>query len=314
MYTILGATGRTGSILTKELLSKGKQVRAIGRDYEKLKSLEMVGAEPFVIKDNGDENLVKAFSNSKVIYVVLVPDFLPDSDDFRSFQNHQVDLIVLALKQAENIENIVVLSSWGAENEKGVGPVEGLHYLEQQIGKHLKDKVRSIVLLRVGYFMENLIPSIQDVKNNNNSSSIIVSTPIQPEISIPLIATKDIGISASKIMLNIDQYEKGIHIVEVHGSEYLTLVQVTEILSKHYNKQNVVYKPQSLDQLDLELQQVKVKQNVIDLFLDVYKGVNNGFLHFLQPNSIETKTETTFNQFLIDFDNNNIDITYQSKY
>jgi len=45
MYVVIGATGNTGKIVTKTLLSQNKKVRAIGRDAERLNSL---GAEPFV--------------------------------------------------------------------------------------------------------------------------------------------------------------------------------------------------------------------------------------------------------------------------
>jgi uncharacterized protein YbjT (DUF2867 family) len=36
MYVILGASGNTGSIVAKFLLSKGKKVRVVGRDYSAL--------------------------------------------------------------------------------------------------------------------------------------------------------------------------------------------------------------------------------------------------------------------------------------
>ncbi len=35
-YVILGATGNTGSIVANSLLSKGKKVRVVGRDAERL--------------------------------------------------------------------------------------------------------------------------------------------------------------------------------------------------------------------------------------------------------------------------------------
>ena len=35
-YVILGASGNTGSIIADSLLSKGKKVRVVGRDAERL--------------------------------------------------------------------------------------------------------------------------------------------------------------------------------------------------------------------------------------------------------------------------------------
>ena len=46
-YVILGATGNTGSIISDFLLSKGKKVRVIGRDPERLQRFVRKGAAPF---------------------------------------------------------------------------------------------------------------------------------------------------------------------------------------------------------------------------------------------------------------------------
>ncbi len=45
MYVITGATGNTGSEIARKLLESGKKVRAIARDKNRLKSLEVLGAE-----------------------------------------------------------------------------------------------------------------------------------------------------------------------------------------------------------------------------------------------------------------------------
>ena len=47
MNVILGATGNTGSIVAKFLLSKGKKVRVVGRDSGRLEPFVAKGAEAF---------------------------------------------------------------------------------------------------------------------------------------------------------------------------------------------------------------------------------------------------------------------------
>jgi short subunit dehydrogenase-like uncharacterized protein len=47
-YVILGATGNTGSIIADSLLSKGKKVRVVGRDAERLERFVRKGAEAFI--------------------------------------------------------------------------------------------------------------------------------------------------------------------------------------------------------------------------------------------------------------------------
>ena len=53
MYTILGATGNIGSVITKQLLEKGETVRVVGRNAARLQQYVHRGAEAFVadIKD-----------------------------------------------------------------------------------------------------------------------------------------------------------------------------------------------------------------------------------------------------------------------
>jgi NADPH:quinone reductase-like Zn-dependent oxidoreductase len=48
MIVVTGATGRTGRRVTELLLAKGEQVRAIGRDANKLGALVHLGAEPSI--------------------------------------------------------------------------------------------------------------------------------------------------------------------------------------------------------------------------------------------------------------------------
>ena len=48
MYVITGATGNTGRVIAETLLAKGKKVRAIGRNAERLQPLAKKGAEAFV--------------------------------------------------------------------------------------------------------------------------------------------------------------------------------------------------------------------------------------------------------------------------
>lgn len=48
MYVITGATGRTACAVANYLLDKGKPIRVIGRNPERLQPFVRKGAEPFV--------------------------------------------------------------------------------------------------------------------------------------------------------------------------------------------------------------------------------------------------------------------------
>ena len=65
MYVIVGASGNTGSIIANSLLSKGKKVRVMGRDAERLERFVRKGAEAVTANVSDAPALTKAFSGAR---------------------------------------------------------------------------------------------------------------------------------------------------------------------------------------------------------------------------------------------------------
>ena len=129
MYAITGATGNIGKAIAFELLSKGKKVRAIGRNAERLKELSDKGAET-AIGDIYDSAFVqKAFAGCEAVFCLIPPNM--QATDFTRDQYKVADNYVNAVK-ANNIKYVLVLSSIGAQIRKGAGIVDGLGYLEER--------------------------------------------------------------------------------------------------------------------------------------------------------------------------------------
>ena len=72
-YVILGASGNTGSIIVDSLLSKGKKVRVVGRDLERLHRFVRQGAEAFTAYVSDAAALTKAFSGARAAYLMSPP-------------------------------------------------------------------------------------------------------------------------------------------------------------------------------------------------------------------------------------------------
>lgn len=151
MYVITGATGRTACAVANYLLDKGKPIRVIGRNPERLQPFVRKGAEPFVSEPGDATRLMKAFTGAKAVYVMLQPNYIVTSTDFRAYQTRIINALIPALAQTK-VKNVVSLSSWGADKEEGTGPVAGLHLLEQRLNQI--ERV-NVLHLRAGYFMEN---------------------------------------------------------------------------------------------------------------------------------------------------------------
>src|SRR5271157_5942380 len=193
MYVVLGASGNTGHVVAKTLLSRGQKLRVVGRNAERLQSLAAEGAEFFVGDATDGPALARAFQGAEGAYVMIPPN--PTSNDFRAFQDRVSDAIAAAVQNAA-VKNVVSLSSVGADKPSGTGPVVGLYNLEQKLNSI---DGANVLHLRAGYFMENTLPQAAVIRMLGS-----VAGPVRPDLKLPLIATRDIGTAAADAFLRGD--------------------------------------------------------------------------------------------------------------
>ena len=117
-YVILGASGNTGSIIADFLLSKGKKVRVVGRDAQRLQRFVRKGAEAFRADVSDTIALTKAFNGVGAAYLMLPPIVSRDE------QERESDAIAKAVKDS-GLPYAVHLSSYGAHVPQGTGPSRG---------------------------------------------------------------------------------------------------------------------------------------------------------------------------------------------
>ena len=174
IYAITGATGNIGRRIAESLLAKGKEVRVIGRNAERLQALVDKGAQPFVGDLEDSQFLTKAFSGAGAAYLMIPPHF--QAEDFRAYQNRVGESIAKALKNS-SIKYALNLSSLGAHLPERTGPILGLYDQEQRLnqipGVHM-------VHLRPTYFMENLFHNLDLIKHQGINGS-----PLIPNLAIP---------------------------------------------------------------------------------------------------------------------------------
>src|SRR5262245_61342980 len=191
MYAVIGATGHTGRVVAETLLAAGKDVRVLGRDAAKLQPLVHKGALPFVGNLDDPGMLAKAFEGVRAVYAMLPPDFT--SDDPLGTQRRQGEAIVGALREMR-VPACVHLSSFGAQNRSDAGPVSGLGRQEERL-----EAIAGLAVLhlRPAFFMENLFSFVPMMKQG------FISTPMQPDLPMPWIATRDIGAVAAEELLEL---------------------------------------------------------------------------------------------------------------
>jgi uncharacterized protein YbjT (DUF2867 family) len=287
MYVILGASGNTGHVVAQQLLSKGKKVRVVGRNSDHLQSLAAEGAEKFIADVTDAQALAKAFHQAESAYVMIPPN--PTSTDFRAFQNRAGDAITKALQDA-GVKNVVALSSLGADQPGGTGPILGLHDLEQKLNR----LNANVLHLRPGYFMENTLPQAAAIRMTGSALG-----PIRPDLKLPMIATCDIGKAAAEALLRLEF--RGKQVQELHGQRDLNYIEAAAVIGQAVGKPDLKYFQAPNDQVRAAMLQMGMADNFVGLILEMAEALNLGHVRALEPRTAGNTTATTFENFVSTF-------------
>jgi uncharacterized protein YbjT (DUF2867 family) len=284
MYVILGASGNTGHIAAKTLLSRGKKVRAVGRSAEHLHSLMAQGAEAYIADITDESALAKAFDRAEAAYVMIPPN--PVSNDPRGYQERVSDSIARAAKKS-GVKNIVALSSIGADKSSGTGPVVGLHNFEEK----LNQLDANILHLRAGYFMENTLPQVGVIRAMHSAVG-----PLRPDLKVPLIATQDIGAAAADALTELGF--KGKQTQELLGQRDLDYSEATNIIGNAVGRPKLGYIHAPDEQIRGALVQSGMSEGFAALILEMASALNSGHMRALEARGPRNTTPTPFEIFV----------------
>jgi uncharacterized protein YbjT (DUF2867 family) len=284
MYVILGASGNTGHVVAKMLLGRGKKVRVVGRSTAHLQPLIALGADAFIADVSDAAALTKAFGQADSAYVLIPPD--SSSADYRVYQDRVSDAIAAAAGKA-GLENIVSLSSFGAAEPSGTGPVVGLHNMEQK----LSQLSANVLHLRPGYFMENTLAQVAAIRTTGMAIS-----PVRPDLKLPFIATQDIGAAAADALTELTFRGKSTQ--ELHGQRNLDYNEATQIIGDAIGQPNLQYILGSNEQVRGALAQLGMSENRIGLILEMAAALNSGLMRALEPRTPQSTTPTPYESFV----------------
>jgi uncharacterized protein YbjT (DUF2867 family) len=281
MYVIAGATGNTGSVVAKSLLAKGQKVRVIGRSADRLRPLAAKGAEPVVCDLTDGAALTEAFTGARAVYVLIPPNLA--SQDVRAYQDRVTDAVATALEKA-GVKYAVSLSSFGADKSEKTGPVVGLHQLEERLNRIA---VLNVLHLRAGYFMENTLAQIGIIQMLGISAG-----PLNPELKLPMIATRDIGVAAAEALLRLDFRHQQTR--ELLGQRDIAMAEATAAIGKAIDRPNLTYSRLPDEQVRMGLTQFGMSVSMADLILEMSAALNSGYMKALEQRSAQNTTATSY--------------------
>lgn len=206
MYAVLGASGNTGSVVARSLLSAGKKVRLVVRDASKVSALSAAGAEVVTGAIDDATFLARAFAGATGAYVLLPPDMR--TDDLASENRARTEALRSAIAAAK-VPHVVLLSSIGAHLEKGTGPIATLNHAEKVLGAIPGTVLTS---LRAAYFLENLAGLVHPMKEQG----VLPAFSTHLDFPMPMVATADIGETAARALLEPPSKNE---VIELSGSK-----------------------------------------------------------------------------------------------
>jgi uncharacterized protein YbjT (DUF2867 family) len=216
MFVVLGASGHTGKVVAQTLLQQKKEVRVVLRDATKGKAWAEAGAEVAAADVDDGAALERAFGGADGAYVLLPPNF--GSSQVRVDNGRRTKTIAGAI-EAAGVPHVVLLSSVGAQQPEGTGPVLGLHDAEAVFSR----ASGTVTFIRAAYFMENWGRSLSALGAGVLPSFLTVDK------AIPLVATRDIGAAAAR---RLSAGGNGKRVIELAGPREYTPRDVAAVVER----------------------------------------------------------------------------------
>lgn len=285
MYVVSGASGNTGRVVAEKLLAAGERVRVLGRDGNRLERFAQRGAEAVVADATSVEAMTKAFAGADAAYLLIPPNL--SAPDIPAYQG-QVTSALAAAVEKNGIRHAVVLSSIGADKPDKTGPVIGLHHLENRLEKI---DGASVLFLRAGYFMENLLPQVGLIHSLGSMAG-----PLRADLRLPLIATRDIGAAAAEALLRRDFSGKQTR--ELLGQRDVSYDELAKIIGAAIGKPNLSYMQAPAAQLRGALTRMGMSASMANLLLEMSESLNSRYMRALEPRSPQNTTPTTIEEFV----------------
>ncbi|PTT02185.1 NmrA family transcriptional regulator [Pedobacter sp. HMWF019] len=231
MHIILGGTGHIGSALAEALIAKGEKVTIISRNQSKREEWEQKGAE-FAVVDIFDEQALRQTFNLGERLFLLNPPAAPSTDTVAQ-EKKSLAAILKALKGSK-IKKVVAESTYGAQSGDDIGDLGVLYSMEQA----LAEMEVPVSIIRGAYYMSNWAASLDMVKKTGQ-----LHTLYPADFELPMVAPKDIGQFAARLMLEAVA-QTGLHHVE--GPKEYSPGDVADAFAELLNKPvEVVQTPKS---------------------------------------------------------------------
>ncbi len=273
--------GTIGRPLTRRLLEAGADVTLISRQPAKVADFAARGAR--VIEGSVDDPgaVAAALEGADALFWLSPPAYRPDAN---AWLQRTAEAAAAEVKK-KGVGRVVVISSVGAHTGPGTGPVGALLAVENALRAAAPD----VVVLRPGYFMENLL---RDVETIARDGAFYSPTPTAKRV--PQVATADVAARAAAFLL--DQSWAGHRVVGVHGPVDLSYREAAAILSDELGRP-IRHVEISVEQMRQSMLSAGLPDFVAATYAEFFEAIRAGRMDAAEPRTHETTTPTTLREF-----------------
>ena len=249
---IIGARGRVGSELVKNLNNAGLNIRAASRYPDKAQLQFGNTVEAVVFDYDTPQTFEDALRGVEKIFLTVRPG-----------DNHSDKAAMPLIDEAvkAKVKHIVTLTAMGVEREET--------FMLRVLEKYIESSGISFTHLRPNWFMQNFSSGImfEDIKKTG-----ALHLPAA-DATISFIDIKDIASAAYMTLSQPGHFNKAYTLT---GAEALSHYDVTGIISRACGK-TVSYVPLSEDEAIAWLSKNNVPGDLISRWTEFYRKIRNGF-------------------------------------
>ncbi len=263
MFTVFGATGNTGSVVASELLAKGKRVRVVVRSEAKGGEWKAKGAEVAIGDVLDPTTVTAALAGAEGAYMLVPPD--AQATDLVGRGRAIVDAYVRGLT-THPVKHVAFLSSIGAQEASGTGPIVITHNAEQALGKLAGTR---FTWVRAAYFMENILANAHPMKGDG----VLPVFGGGEGYPFPMIATRDIGRVAAEALAEGAPAANAI--IELSGPKEYSFVDAATEATRLLGRK-VQATPLPIEAMVPALVGVGISENVASLYKEMTQAFQRG--------------------------------------
>ncbi len=281
---VLGATGNIGTALTHLLLAKGHRVTAVARPSARLDALARAGATPAAGDVHDTACLTRTLRGQQAAFL-LIPPHVAAPDVLVHMQ--QIGEGIAQAVRESGLPRAVHLSSIGADQPAGTGPVVGLHHQEKRLNAV---PGLTVAHLRPAYFMENLLAGVGMIQHLG-----ITGGAMRPDLSFPMVATKDIAAKAAELLDAGDFENHSVHYLL--GPRNYSQQEATAAIARVINRPELPYVPFSYEDAKKGMLGAGLSESMADLYIEMTRSMNEEKAMVRDERTAARTTPTTLEEF-----------------